>query len=206
MLSRHRNYLPHFEIPGSTYFLTFRLADTLPQSVIKQIQLEKNAILNSVKQNNRCLNREEETPLKYFESHKIQEYLDHGIGECWLRDHRIAKTLLSSIEFFNGSRYVNEVICIMPNHMHWLLTPISNAAGSTLSEITHSIKSFTAKRANQILNREGTFWSREYYDHCVKSHEEFQKLVAYTIQNPVKAGLCKFWRDWPFTFCRPGLI
>lgn len=203
---RHRHYLPHYESTGSTYFLTFRLAGTLPQNVLKQFQGEKNTILNSARQNNRPFNKEEQARLKYFESQKIQEYLDRGLGECWLSDEKIARCVMASMEYFNGKRYINKAFCIMPNHVHWLFTPISNAEDSTLSAIAHSIKSFTSKQANQLLKRQGTFWSREYYDHCVKSDDEFQKLVAYTIQNPVKARLCNFWRDWPFTYCKPGLI
>jgi REP element-mobilizing transposase RayT len=173
---------------------------------LKQFQLERNEILNSAQSNNRKLNREEESKLKYFESRKIQEYLDRGVGDCWLRDERIAKLVFSSIQFFDGRRYINEAFCIMPNHLHWLLTPLQNFPNSKLSVIAHSIKSFTSKQANRILIRQGRFWSREYYDHCVKSAEEFERLVAYTIQNPVKAGLCGFWKDWPYTYCRPGLI
>ena len=36
---------------------------------------------------------------------------------------------------------------------------------SVLSRIMHSLKSYTANRANKILRREGRFWQRESYDH-----------------------------------------
>lgn len=62
-------------------------------------------------------------------------------------------------------------------------------------------KSFTAHSANKILQRSGSFWSKEYYDHCVRSSEEFYRLVQYSIQNPVKARLCEEWNQWPWTIC-----
>ena len=37
---RTRGYLPHLEIVGSTYFITLRLVDTLPVTVLESIRLE----------------------------------------------------------------------------------------------------------------------------------------------------------------------
>jgi putative transposase len=66
-------------------------------------------------------------------------------------------------------------------------------------------KSFTAHSANKILQRTGQFWSREYYDHCIRSSDEFYRLVQYTIQNPVKAGLCEEWNEWSWTICSDSI-
>ena len=94
----------------------------------------------------------------------------------------------------------------MPNHVHWLFTPkeyvsVDDATGSALIQIMHSLKSYTANEANKIFNRKGPFWSREYYDHRVRSSEQFGRILVYILENPVKAGLCGDWRDWPWTMC-----
>jgi REP element-mobilizing transposase RayT len=83
----------------------------------------------------------------------------------------------------------------MPNHLHWIITPKEES----LTEIIQGLKSFTAHQANKILNRDGPFWSREYCDHLIRSEEEFGLLIMYTIENPVKAGLCEKWDDWQWT-------
>ena len=136
---------------------------------------------------------------------KIQHYLDKGVGECWLRDARIGALIVSGIKYFEGTRYTSHAWCVMPNHVHWVLTPKANGESkqvdSDLVSILHSLKSYTAHEANKILNRSGAFWSREYYDHAIRSDEEFGRLVDYTIGNPVKARLCKVWKDWPWTGC-----
>jgi putative transposase len=88
----------------------------------------------------------------------------------------------------------------MPNHLHWILTPMKKKEmgelDSLLIPIMQQFKSFTAHTANTMLKRTGSFWSREYYDHRIRSNDEFSRLVQYTLQNPVKAHLCKHWKDW----------
>ena len=68
-----------------------------------------------------------------------------------------------------------------------------------LASILHSWKSYTANEANKILRRNGEFWQREYYDHLIRDDRDLDRCVAYTVQNPVKSGLCKLWEDWPWS-------
>jgi len=42
--SRSRGYLPHWEKSGSTYFVTFRLADSLPGFILRQWAFERKDI------------------------------------------------------------------------------------------------------------------------------------------------------------------
>ena len=200
---RTRGYLPHLEFPESTYFLTFRLDGTLPQNVLTGLREERDQIRKFSANKNEKLNKAEMQRLKYLESKKIQEYLDKGIGECWLRQPSIATIVKGAFEHFDNAKYMSHAWCIMPNHVHWLLTPIktdqNGKLDSLLIQIVQGFKSFTAHQANKLLKRSGAFWSREYYDHLIRSSEEFARLVIYTIENPVKAGLCKNWQDWPWT-------
>jgi len=178
---RTRGYLPHLENPGATYFVTFRLAGTLPKSILEGICFERLDLIQETKRQDRELSNHELQRLKYLETTKIQDYLDKGFGECWLRDPRIAGLLVDSINHFESKRYVSHAWCIMPNHVHWVFTPTaiaeSSQAASNLIAILHGLKSFTAHEANKILNRTGAFWSREYYDHAVRSDEELARLV-----------------------------
>ena len=89
---------------------------------------------------------------------------------------------------------------IMPNHLHLLFIP-QEQDGKTISlaEIMKMFKGRTARQVNLILNRSGSLWSREYYDHWVRNSREFVNIVEYIRQNPVKAGLVKEPEDWPWT-------
>lgn len=208
MIERNRGYLPHLEWTPATYFITFRLAEALPMIVLEKMRTERQAYLEAARMQNRKLTDQEEKRLKYLESRSIQQYLDKGVGECWLGQSRIAETVKESILYFDGTKYTSHAFCIMPNHFHWLLTPIvadiSNRLDSALISIMHSIKSFTAQ-ANKILNRKGPFWSREYYDHLVRSSEQFGRILVYISENPIKAGLCKNWRERPWTICSAAI-
>jgi len=205
MIERQRGYLPHRELRDATYFVTFRLAGTLPQKILQQILAERQSYLAAAQKQNRKLTDQEEKRLKYLESRSIQQYLDRGLGECWLSRPPVAEIIKQSILYFDGSRYTSHAFCIMPNHFHWLVTPWiadnSSSLDSSLISIMHSIKSFTAHQANKILKRKGPFWNREYYDHLVRSSEEFGRLLVYILENPLKAGLCKDWQEWPWTIC-----
>jgi len=53
----------------------------------------------------------------------------------------------------------------------------------------HSIKSFTAKRLNEQLVRDGTVWQSEYYDHLIRDERDLCAQVEYLKSNPAKAGL-----------------
>ena len=74
---------------------------------------------------------------------------------------------------------------IMANHVHVLLLPRVPP-----SRLLKSLKGYTAYQANRLLGRTGEpFWQRESYNHWVRSQEEWQRIAAYTENNPVKAGV-----------------
>ena len=99
--------------------------------------------------------------------------------------------------------------CIMPNHLHWILTPQRKRGmtkiDSRIIPILQRFKSYTAHSANRVLQRTGSFWAREYYDHRIRDSEEFDRLVGYTLENPVKAKLCKNWNEWTSTTCSESI-
>jgi REP element-mobilizing transposase RayT len=87
----------------------------------------------------------------------------------------------------------------MPNHVHLLVTPTI-----PLPKLTHSLKSFTATQANQILHQTGSpFWQQETYDHLVRTQPSFEKIKRYIENNPVKAGLVKNREDYPYSSATP---
>jgi putative DNA methylase len=77
-----------------------------------------------------------------------------------------------------------------------LCTP---SPGEPLARIMHSIKSFTSSEANKILNRNGRFWQKEYFDRYIRNAKQFAKTIAYIENNPVKANLCDDPEDWSFS-------
>ena len=190
---RDRGRLPHWEMDSGLYFVTFRLADSLPQELLERVGSEREAILARARQLQRELSADEQRRLALLFSREIERRLDLGAGACWLRHTKVAKVVADALNFFQAKRYRLLAWCIMPNHVH-VVTKL--LPGQRLAAVAHSWKSFTAKEANRILERSGHFWGREYYDHLVRNEEELARMVRYVLNNPAKAGL----KDWPWTW------
>lgn len=95
----------------------------------------------------------------------------------------------------------------MSNHCHMEITPFQKEDGTyiAMSAIMHSLKSYTARRANKLLNREGQFWQQESYDHYARHPEEAERIAIYIANNPVNAGLVEKWEDWPWTYWKGNM-
>ena len=66
-----------------------------------------------------------------------------------------------------------------------------------LSRIPKAIQNFSARQANAILGRTGQpFWQDESYDHWVRGPDELEKIVRYSEENPVAAGLVERVDSW----------
>jgi REP element-mobilizing transposase RayT len=87
-----------------------------------------------------------------FSPAKLEGYFDRGAGCSALRDSRIAELTASAIRFGEGKRYRLLAWCGMPNHVHVVCRLLPR---HDLSKVLHGWKSFTARRANEILARKG---------------------------------------------------
>ena len=187
---RSRGRLPHWEADQAIYFVTFRLSDSLPRSVLQEFEAGRDNILAAARRAGRAaLSPSDERRLEELISEKIQARLDAGTGRCSLADTRVADIVAEALRHFNLSKYRMYAWCVMPNHVHALFRIFE---GHALAEILHAWKSFSASRANRLLKRSGAFWQREYYDHLVRSEDEFYRIVNYIAENPNRARL----RDW----------
>jgi len=180
-----RGYLPHFDGGQITQFITYRLYDSLPAAFLRSLDHE----LSHLGESERALERRR----------RIQNTLDRGHGNVWLKNPCIARMVEESLLYFDGERYSIHSWVVMPNHVHGLITPKEQIS---LSDILHSWKSYTAKEANRILGRKGRFWQDEYFDRYIRSAGHFKEMVKYIEENPVKAGLCRKAEDWPFGSAR----
>ena len=189
-----RNVLPHLKREGASYFVTFRLAGTLPRDVLIKFKTERDAILSQAQAAKRPLTWHEKEELFRWYSSRVDKYLDASHGDCWLSRPEIASVVANAIRFHAGQRFDLLAWVVMPNHIHAVLRPHVNW---TLSQILKSWKGFTAREANQLLKRTGnTFWQVESYDHQLRDDHDSYRCCRYTTMNPVTAGLCKAPEDW----------
>jgi primosomal protein N' (replication factor Y) len=149
-----KRYLPHFEIPGFTYHVTW--------GTHNKLVLPPEA-------------REE---------------------------------VLKSCHFWHGQKMRCYAACVMPDHVHLLIQPlpIQNAESKevhSLSEILHSIKSFTAQEVNKVMKRSGPVWVDESFDRMIRSEADLHKTWNYIWNNPRRLELVGPTEDYPFIWC-PG--
>lgn len=183
----HRGNLPHWQQKDVWYFVTFRLADSLPKEIVEQIKKERELWLEHHKnEENKPYSVEEIKEYYRLFSERIENLLDDCKGSCLLRNEKIAKIVADALLFFQNKKYVLNDWVIMPNHLHILVKPIN---GHTLSEITHSWKSFTANEINKLTGMSGQLWLHESYDHIVRNEAAFYAIKNYIRNNPIKANL-----------------
>ena len=186
---RQRGRLPHWEKDGGLYFITFHLADSLPQPVLEKIA-ERHRILMEAKRVGAPLLPSQEVLVAEFSPAKLEEYFDRGAGACSLRDPRIGELTANALRFWEGKRYRLLAWCVMPNHLHVVCRLLP---GQALGKVVLGWKSFTGRKANEILGRNGAFWQREYYDRLLRNGDELERAIRYVVSNAERAGL-KGWK------------
>ncbi|MBC7264154.1 MAG: transposase [Chloroflexi bacterium] len=202
----YRRHLPHIQQPGATLFVTFRLADSIPAQVWQQLLEEarqSDAILN------RITDPQERRRRAYLAQRRLFGKWDKALdraqnGPFWLRDHRIAALISESLHYRDGRVYDLDAFCVMPNHVHFVCTPLQKEDGTyhAMPAIMHSLKRYTARQANQFLGCEGPFWQHENYDHIVRDDAEWRRIIAYVLNNPVNAGLVQRAEEWEWSYCK----
>jgi putative transposase len=193
----YRRRLPHIQIAGATYFITFRLANSLPPEALEKLAAERQYI-------HRLPESQKESAHRAWFA-KYDDYLDRALyGNLYLKNEQVADLVSDAIRFRDGKAYDLISYCIMPNHAHLVCTPLEKLAETYygLTEILHSLKRHTAREANKILQRSGSFWQDESYDHLIREDKELERIVKYVLYNPVKANLVKEQADWKWSYCK----
>lgn len=185
--------LPHWQSDKAIYHISYRLADSVPQSVRERWLRERESLIQFAKQYGQEHSEETARKMQYLYSERIEKYLDAGYGKCYLNKAEIAKLVANSLTHFDCQRYRLHAWCIMPNHVHVIVEAIPN---NDLSKIIHSWKSYTAHRANKILGLTGAFWQCDAYNHIIRSRKEYDFQILYTWENPEKANLPNWQWRW----------
>ncbi|MEW6403190.1 MAG: transposase [Chloroflexota bacterium] len=201
----YRRSLPHIQPRGATFLMNFRLAGSLPYETIQSLRVEAEQLearLLLIEDAN------ERAALLHREQRKLFSKWDEALHNTqhrpfYLRDDRVAELVANSIRYHDGEWFDLLAYCIMPNHVHLVLTPYEDATEVySLTKIMHNIKRNSAKQANRVLGREGTFWQHESYDHFARDEAKLERIIKYVLYNPVKANLVKEQRDWKWSYCK----
>jgi len=111
-------------------------------------------------------------------------------------NHALAEAILKEIkEIKSKINFKLYVYCIMPDHLHLLLSPEEN--GKNLSGIMQEVNGRTT-RVFWEQGGKGKLWQRGFYDHVARKNEDLKEIALYILNNPVRKGLAKNFEDYPF--------
>jgi len=181
--------LPHWRQEGATYFVTFRLADSLPEEKLAEWRKERDEWLGQHPEPHDSATRRE-----YYDRfpQRLQQWLDAGTGSCVLDLPEVKEIVEKALRHFDGDRYRLDEFAVASNHVHVLVSPFGK---HQLSEILHSWKSFTAheilkveaasRRLSEFKNQRRdasatiTVWQKESFDHIVRNPASMEKFREY---------------------------
>ncbi len=181
--------LPHWRQDGTTYFVTFRLADSLPQEKLEKWKYERDEWLA---ENPRPAGENvDATPSSRFAewqkeyrtqfTDRIERWLDQGSGSCILQRPDLREVVNLTFKALDGTQYHLGGHIIMPNHVHILVSPLGN---HTLSSIVQAWKSVSARKIKKLTDQAEPVWQKESFDHIVRNAESLERFQQYIEDNP----------------------
>jgi putative transposase len=190
----YARHLPRQVPDGFPIFLTWNFKGSMPRQAIERLKHERERLENEPP-------RASETAIQK----KIREnvhlfaladgYLDQARdGPSYLEDPAAARIVEDVILAGSADRYDLFAWCIMPNHVHVLLTPRLE-----LKDVTQRIKGSTSFKINGVHQARGrVFWQDESYDHWVRDEDDMMRVIDYIESNPVSARLRERPDQWPW--------
>jgi REP element-mobilizing transposase RayT len=178
-------HLPHWRQEGATYFVTFRLGDSLPQSKLQELE----ALRREWEERHPPPRTEEQwQQLTHETTRHVEHWLDQGLGSCRLKDDVAAKLVADAMHHFDGERYELGCYVVMPNHVHGIVRPVQGDA-DPLQRVLKSWKGYTGWQINQMFALTSSFWQDETFDRIIRDEEHLYRAIQYIGSNPAKAGL-----------------
>jgi REP element-mobilizing transposase RayT len=203
-LIEYSRHLPHWRQDGATYFVAFRLADSLPQSKLRELEAVKREWAE-----NRGISRTDcqsvlprRIPREHWDAFvrslmgKVEGWLDEGMGKCWMARPEISQIVMHSLQHFDNDHYELGCYVVMPNHVHGILRPL-RPRSLPLEKILQGRKLHASRDINATLGRSGSLWEEESFDRIVRDEEHLYRCIHYVGDNPAKAGIPPArWRRW----------
>lgn len=205
-----RRDLPHWDVPGATYFVTSCLNGSIPARGLADLDRYKQSL--AARQCPEGVSKDDwDERCWKLEFARTDQWLDQFPEARHLERPEAAEIVMNSLLHFAGERIEVYALIVMPSHFHWVFRPLDvwvaemtpiQQRRSPREQIMHSVKAFSSRRCNVLLGRQGVFWQAESYDHWVRDGDELERIIHYVENNPVKAGLVKSPDEWRYSSAR----
>jgi REP element-mobilizing transposase RayT len=192
-------HLPHWRQHGATYFATFRLADSLPQTKLHELKQLKREFAGrhgisgddwqaQLREKGAAIPRKAWNDLSYEQMKRIEHWLDQGMGECLLKDSRSLEIAVEALHRYDGSTYELGCYVIMPNHVHAVIRPLQPKS-DPLEKVLQGRKQRIARQINIRMGRSERLWQDESFDRIIRDEEHLYRCIQYIGNNPRRAKL-----------------
>ena len=199
-----RRDLPHWDVPGATYFVTSCLHGSIPAQGLLDLEKYRQELQQQPRQSGTSESAWH-TILWKLEFARVDQWLDREPAVRHLSDPSLARLVQDALLFFAGQRYDLFAFMVMPSHVHWVFQPreewVATLTGDKTprEQIVKSVKAYSSRQCNARRGTAGTFWQRESHDHWVRDSDELDRIIHYVENNPVNAGLAMAPEEWPFS-------
>ena len=96
--------------------------------------------------------------------------------------------------FFAARGFEVLAYCIMPDHLHLLLEGMSDEA-----DLREAVRAWKQRTGYDWKARTGArLWQPGFHDRVLREGDDPRSVVRYILLNPVRAGLAKAPRDYPW--------
>jgi hypothetical protein len=207
-LRLYERHLPHWRQEGATYFVTFRLGDSLPQAKLHELESLRR---EWERRHPPPRSNEDLEQLARETSRRVERWLDEGCGSCLLKHGANRQFLIEALHHFDvpgrtafpgrpeipkalpttpAPRYELGSYVIMPNHVHAIVRPFDESS-DPLEEIIGSWKQFSSTRIHRRTGVTGELWQAESYDRIIRDEEHLWRVLQYIAANPLRAKLAQ---------------
>lgn len=90
-------------------------------------------------------------------------------------------------------RWIIPCATLMPDHLHFIAMPLQR--GASVGDLSGAIKRWM-RQTMRVTWR----WQPGCFDRLLRSGESADAKWHYIRENPVRAGLVKDWKEWPWHF------
>lgn len=180
----HGARLPHWQQGEVMQFVTFRLADSMPEGKITEWR-ENLARFKEVHPEP----WDDSIKAVYHQrfTKRIEQWLDEGMGSCLFQSLENRETLRDVLMLGEGKAVTHQSWVIMPNHVHLLFTPLK-----PLPQIMKIWKGVSTRKIGK-----GSIWQPNYRDTLIRNSEHFVNAVRYIRRNPrgLREGTFTLWES-----------
>jgi putative transposase len=82
----------------------------------------------------------------------------------------------------------------MPDHVHIILK------GAREDSDTYCAMKMFKQKTGFLFSKAGCgiIWQKDFYDHILRTEDDFSNHLRYILDNPIQKGLTSTWREYPY--------